>query len=178
MAADFDAVADDGPELFQSGGCGALRRADDDFAFVQTHIGKNDTGSQVSTVAEDGVADVIEVGNLCPVEDDAIFELTGVSENNFVADDDVFADVTTGANMTAVADPGGSFDHGALLDDRAVADVNGIADEGAAHLFAVDGGLQAELQIGGNERQCFPNVCDLVKKRPVVGVGQIEIFVR
>ena len=127
-------------------------------------------------MAEDGVAHIVEVGNLGTVEDDAVFEFAGIAENSIVADDDIFADVASGADLAAVADPGRAFDHGALFDRGAVTDVNRVADEGTSDLFTVDGGLEAKLQVGGDERQRFPDIGHFLEERPVIGVLEIEVI--
>ena len=176
MAADFGPVTHDGTEFFQAGGNRGVGAADDDFAVVEADVGKNDPGAEMRFVAEDGITHVVEVRNLRGVEDDAVFEFAGVAEDGIVAHDDIFADVATGADLAAIADPSRAFDHGALFDRGAVADVDGIADKGAADLFAMDGRLEAELEIGGDEREGFPDIGHLLKQGPVVGVLEVEVI--
>ena len=104
------------------------------------------------------------------------FEFAGVAEDRIIAHDHVLTDVATGADLAAIADPSRALDHGTLFDGGAVTDVDGIADEGAADLFAVDGRLEAELEIGLDEGEGFPNIGHLLEQRPVVGVLEIEVI--
>lgn len=91
---------------------------------IEADIGNDDAGAEMGFIAEDGIADVIEVGDFAIVEDDAVFELAGVSECGIGADNDVFTDVGTCAHGGAGADPSGTFDGGAGFDDGARCEID------------------------------------------------------
>src|SRR6201999_387729 len=137
--------------------------------------GEDDAGAEVAAVADDGVADVIKMGDLGFVEDDGVFEFAGVAEDAAGADDDVLADVAAVADFAAFADPGGAFDHGALFDDGAFADEDGAADEGFADEAALDGGLEAELEVAGDLLEGVPGVDRVLEEHAVLGVVEVEV---
>lgn len=176
VAADLGAVADDGAEFLEAGGDEAFVGGDDDFAVVELDVGEDDAGAEVAAVADDGVADVVKVGDLGFVEDDGVLEFAGVAEDAAGADDDVFADVAAVANLAAFADPGGAFDHGALFDDGAFADEDGAADEGFADEAALDGGLEAELEVAGDLLEGIPGVDGVLEEHAMLGVIEVEVI--
>ena len=49
---------------------------------VESDIRENGSRAEVSLVAEDGIADVVKMGNLRLVEDEAVLELAGVAKDN------------------------------------------------------------------------------------------------
>jgi hypothetical protein len=104
----------------------------------------------VTAIADDRVADVIEMGRLRFIKNDRVLELAGIAENAAGTDDDIFPDVATVANFASFSDPGRSFDHRALLDNRPLADENGAADEWLAYEAALHRRLEAELQVTGD----------------------------
>ncbi len=179
IASDLGVVADDGTELAQSGGKGpAIGAEDGDLGVVEFDIRENDAGSEVGLVAEDGISDVIVMGHLGLVENEAVFELAGVSGDDAVADDDILTNVTPAANLTALADPGGALDHGALLDDGTGPDKDGIADEGFAYEAGMNGGFQTELEIGGNLGKGLPDILEILENDAVLRTAKIKETLR
>ena len=83
--------------------------------------------------AENGIADIIKMRDLCFVAHDAILEFAGVPHHYAVADDDVLAHVTTTADMTFFANPSWTFYDGALFNDGAASDKHSTADERFSH---------------------------------------------
>lgn len=164
MTADFGSVADDGPKLSQSGRFGTLGSSYPHFGAVETHIGQNHTCSEMGLESQDGVTDVVEMWYLGFIKDDAILELTGIPQDGVIAHNNIFSDITTGSDLAAIADPGWPLDHRSWFNNSAVADVDGIADKGTPDLFPVNGWLETELEIGGDEGEGFPDVGYLLEK--------------
>src|SRR5690242_13698696 len=120
--------------------------------------------------AENGIADIIEMRDLCFVAHDAILELARVPHHHTVADDDVLAHVTTTADMTLFANPSWTFYDGALFNDGATADENSTADERLSHQLTEHGGLQTKLQITRDLFERVPNERLILKQLRVDGV--------
>ncbi len=137
VAADLGVVADESAEFSEAGGDGALGCVDGHWCLVEAHIRENDARAEVGLVAENRVADIVEVRNLGLVEDEAVFKFRGISCHDSVAEDHIFADVTPISNLTVLADPSWTFDHGPLFDDRAFADKYSAAHERLADEAAV-----------------------------------------
>jgi hypothetical protein len=131
----------------------------------------------VGLVAEDRVADIVEVRDLCLVEDEAIFEFRGIPGHDSISENHIFPDVTSVSNLTVLADPSRTFDHGPLFDHRAFADKHSAAHERLADEAAMETGLQAELEISRDLRQNIPDMLGVLKKGLVLAVAEIKKFV-
>jgi hypothetical protein len=129
VATDLGMVADEGAEFPETGGDGALGCVDGYWRLVEAHIRENDARAEVGLVAEDRVADIVEVWNLCLIKDEAVFKFRRISGHDAVAEYHIFANVTPIPNLTVLADPSWTFDHGPLFDDRAFADKYSAAHE-------------------------------------------------
>ena len=70
VAADLRAIADDRAELLQPGRDVAIVRAHVNLAMIELHVRQNHAGAEVRSVAEDRVADVVEMRHLRFVEED------------------------------------------------------------------------------------------------------------
>ena len=152
VATNLRMVADEGAEFAKAGGDNALRCVDGDRRFIEAHIRENDSCSEVGLVAEDRVADVIEVRNLGLVEDEAVFKFRGIPGHDSVAKDHIFADVTSVPNLAVLADPSRTFDHGSLFDHCSFADKHCSAHERLADEAAMETGFHAELEISRDFR--------------------------
>ena len=141
---------------------------------VEPDIGEDGSGTEVCLVAEDGIPDVVEVGDLRLVEDEAVLELAGVAEHHAVAHHDVLADVGAVTDMASLADPRRPLDHRAVLDHRAGSYVDGPADEGLADELAVDAWLQSELEIGRDLCDRLPGISDIFKNDAVLSAVEVE----
>ncbi len=141
---------------------------------VEADIGEDDAGGKVALVADNGIADVIEMRDFRFVEDDRVLEFARVAHGDAVADDDIFADIAAVADFAALADPRGAFDHGAVLDDGALADEDGAGDERLADEAAVDRGLQPELEIAADLLESVPGVEGVLEELAMIGMIQVE----
>ena len=177
VATDLGMVADEGTEFPEAGGDGALGCVDGHGRLVEAHIRENDACTEVGLVAEDRVADIVEVRNLGLVEDEAVFKFRGIPGYNSVAEDHIFADVTPIPNLTVLTDPSRTFDHGSLFDHCPFADKYRAAHERLADEAAMETGLQAELQISRDLRQNIPDMLGVLKKGLVFAVAEIKKFV-
>jgi len=177
VATDLGMVADEGAKFPEAGGDGALGCVDGYGRLVEAHIRENDASAEVGLVAENRVADVVKVGDLSLVEDEAVFKLRGISGHDSIAEDHVFPDVAPIPNFAVLADPCWTFDHGPLFDDRAFADKYSAAHERLPDEAAMDARFEAELQIGGNFWQHIPDMLGVLKKGLVLAVAEIKKFV-
>ena len=130
--------------------------------------------AEVRLVAEDGIADVIEVRRVGAIEQQRVFQFGRIADDTAVADDDVFADVGVVADLAVLADDGRAFDHCAVLDDGAFADENFFTDERPA-LAAV---MQGRFQIGGDVALNFfervPGEFAAVENGGVFGLAEVK----
>ena len=125
-------------------------------------------------VAEDRVADVIEMGGDRVVEQERVLHLAGVAHDAVVADDDVLADVGVVADLAVAADDGRAFDHRAVLDHRAFADEDLLADERDAFAAVVQPGTEVGLEVGLDLLQRIPGIFAPVKDRRMRGLAEVE----
>lgn len=113
VAAGFGVVGEECAEFAQAGvGAAGVGEADGDGLLVEAQIGADDAGTEVAAVAENGIADVVEVWCLDVVEEEAVFKFTTVAEDAAFSGDDFAADVGAGPDFGLRADPGGAFDDG------------------------------------------------------------------
>ena len=76
VATDFGVVTNHCAELAETGRLeSAFGEGDEDFFAIESDIGEDDACAEVGGVAKDGIADVVEVRDLCVVEDEAVLEL-------------------------------------------------------------------------------------------------------
>ena len=141
---------------------------------VEADIGEDGSGTKVCLVAEDGITDVVEVRDLCLVEDEAVLELAGVAQDDAVTDHNILTDIGSVADFAILADPCGTFDHGSLLDDRAGSDIDSAADKWLTDQLAVDARLETELQIRRDLRQRLPDMRDILEDDTVLGAIEVE----
>lgn len=100
VAADFSMIANHCAELAESGRLkSAFGEGDEDFFAIEANVRQDDAGAEVGGVAENGIADVVEVGDLCAVENQTVFEFARVSEDAVIPNDYVFTDVATASNF-------------------------------------------------------------------------------
>jgi len=106
VAAGFRAVAEQRAELAQAGVERLAVQLDQDVAGEQFVVGNFHARAEVCLVAEDRVADVIEVCRVGTIEQQRVFQFGRIADDAAVADDDVFADVGVVADLAALADDG------------------------------------------------------------------------
>ena len=76
VATDFGVVTNHCAELAESGRLeSAFGEGDEDFFAIEPDIGEDDACAEMGGVAEDGIADIVKVRDLCVVEDEAVLEL-------------------------------------------------------------------------------------------------------
>ena len=171
VAADIGIVAQQRTEFAQPG---VERPAVDDHRNVAGHeldVGNLHAGPQVRPVAEDRVADVVEMGGDGIVEEDGVLHLAGIADDAVVADDHLLADVGVVANLAIAADDGRAFDHDPVLDHRAFADEDALADERDAFAAVVQAGAQMGLQVSLDLLQRVPGIFAAVKDGRVRASG-------
>ena len=74
-----------GAEFCQAGRDVAVRRGHVNLAMIEFHVGKNHAGAEMRAIAENRIADVIEMRHLRFIEDDAVLELARVPHHHAVA---------------------------------------------------------------------------------------------
>lgn len=122
-------------------------------------------------IAEDGITDVVEVRRLDVVEQDDVFQLTGVADDGVFADDGIAADKRALAQLRTVVDDAGAGNIGAVKDLGIARDPDVLA----ALLILVRRKRGAELK---NEipdvRQRLPRIGLARKQRRCDRFAQIE----
>ena len=144
---------------------------------IEPNIGEDRSRSQVGLVTEDGITDVIKVGDLRLVKDQAVLKFAGIAQHNPVANHDILTDVGAIADLTSLADPCGPLDHGTVLDHGAPPDKDGSADEGFADQLPKDAGLEPELEVGSDLGERLPSVGDVLENDAVLGALEVEEIV-
>ena len=173
VAAGFRAVAQQRAEFAQAGVEGFSVNLDKDISGHQFEIGNFHARAEVRLVAEDGVADIIEVRHLRAVEEERVLQLGRIADDAAVADDDVLAEIGIVANLAIPADDGRAFDHRAGFNQRAFADENFFADARARKSFGR--GLFRHLRdVGFNFRQRFPCEFAAVEDGGVFGLREVK----
>src|SRR5262245_58243265 len=72
IAADLSMISDHGAEFAQAGCQSLVALSHDDLLAVEPHVAQDHACAQVRLVTEDGIAHVVEVGDLTPVEEDTV----------------------------------------------------------------------------------------------------------
>ena len=152
VATDLGMVADEGAKFAKAGGYRPCLGVDGDRRLVEAHIRENDASAEVGLVAENRVAHIVEVRDLCFVEDEAVFKFRGISSHDSISENHIFPDVTPISNLAVLPDPSRTFDHGPLFDHRAFADKHRAAHERLADEAAMETGFEAELEISRDLR--------------------------
>jgi hypothetical protein len=173
VAASFRAVAQQRAELAQAGVEGRAVHLDENVAGEKFEVGNLHARAEVRLVAEDGVADVIEVRHLRAVEEERVFQFGRIADDAAVADDDVFAEVGVVADLAIFADDGRAFDHRAGFDEGAFADENFFANARAGKAF---GRIlfRHTGDVGFNFLERIPREFAIGKNRGVFGLRQIK----
>ncbi len=141
---------------------------------IEADIREDGTCAEMCLVTENRVTDIVEMGDLRLVKDEAVLEFAGVAQHNAIPDDNIFTDVGTVADFASFSDPGWPLDHGAMLDHRPSSDENRAADEGLADQLAIDAWLEAELEVSADLGQGLPGMGDIIKNESVLGMVEIE----
>ncbi len=178
VAPDVTAVADQCAELAQAGVEGLAVDFDGYISGHKLDVGDFHSGAEMRLVAEDGIADVIEVRRAGIVEQDGVFDFRRVAHHAPIAKDDLFAKIGVVADVTVAPDNGRSFDHDAVLQHRAFADKHLFTDEGPAFGTMVQRGAQICREVGLEFLQRVPGKFTTVKKRGVPGLLQVEKVAR
>jgi len=163
IASDLRVIADQSAKFSKPRGNWPLRRWNRDHAFIQTDIGKNDARAQVRSMAQNGIAYIIEMRDLGIVKNQAVFEFRGISSHNAITHDDIFPNVATIADLAVLTDPSWPFDHRPLLDDGVFSNKYRSTDERLADQSSMESWLEAKLKVAGNFRQHIPRMLDIIK---------------
>ena len=174
VAAGFRAVAQQRAELAQARVERHAVHLDSDVAGEKFEVGNLHARAEVRLVAEDGVADVIEVRRLRAVEKQGVFQLGRIADDAAFADDDVFTDVGVVTDLAVLADDGRAFDHDAVFENRAFTDENVFADEGAAFALVPQLRFQVRGNISFNFLERVPREFAIGKNRDVFGLRQVK----
>ena len=141
-------------------------------------IGNLHAGAKMRPEAQDGVADVIEMGQPGLVEQEAILQLAGVADNAVVPDDHMLANIGVVADLAVAPDDGGAFDHGAVLDHRPFADKDAFTDVGHPLAPVMQPRTQSSFDVGRQLAQRIPSVLAALKDRRVLALGKIKQIAR
>src|SRR5947207_6442277 len=125
-------------------------------------------------MADNRVADIIEMRHLAVVKHENVLEFAGVAHHAVVSDDDVLAHVGTVANLAVFPDDGRAFDHGAVLHHRALADKNLVANPRRARAFIEQTRAQVAAQIVLQLAERLPGVFAAVEQRSVRCLRKLE----
>ena len=173
VAAGFRAVAQQRAELAQAGVEGRAVHLDEDVAGEKFEVGNLHARAEVRLVAENGVADVIEVRRLRAVEEERVFQFGRIADDTAVADDDVFAEVGVVADLAIFSDDGRAFDECAGFDDCAFADENFFADARAGKSFGRILFRHAG-EVAFNFLERVPGEFAIGKNRGVLGLREVK----
>jgi hypothetical protein len=174
IAADFRVVAEHGAEFAQAGVEGFAILLHDDVALKEFDVGNFYTCAEVGFVAENGIADVIEMRRAGVVEEDRIFNLARIAHDAAVAKDDVFAEIGVVADLAVPADDGWPLDHHAVLEHRAFADKNVLADVRYAFAGVIETMLHVRGEVTFNFFEGVPGILAAVKDRGVFGLRKVK----
>jgi len=108
VAASLRPVGEDGAKLAKSAREGSGRCADGDGLLVKAQVGEDRSGTEMSVVAEHGIADVVVVGRLGTVEKDGVLVLAGIPKDAAATGYDVPADEYPGTKFAPFTNPGRS----------------------------------------------------------------------
>ncbi len=161
------------PNLRRPVSKGRAVNLDEDVAGKKFEVGNLHARAEVRLVAEDGVADVIEVRHLRAVEEQRVLQFGRIADDAAVADDDVLAEVGVVANLAIFPDDGRAFDHRARFDDGAFADKNFFADARAGKAF---GRILFRLsrEVGFDFLERVPGVLAAVEDGGVFGLREVK----
>ena len=175
VTADLGSIADDCAELAKARGDALVFVAQMDFLPVQSDICQNHSCAQVGLVAENRIADIIEMGDLGAVEYHAIFKLTRIAKDYPVANDHTFADVTATSDLAIIPDPGWSFNGRTVFNNRPVPDIDHFADKGPSEQTSVDSWIEPKLKITGDLLQDIPDLGRVIEECPMLCLAQVEV---
>ncbi len=135
-----------------------------DLPSVVAEVGEDDAGTEVDVVAEDRVADVVEMRGVGAREEDGALHLDVRADDATVTHPAAAAQVGPDADLDVFADPHRPFDDGARRDARALAENDPIADEVRARMHS-----PADLGRRQRREECLER---RVEERP--GPGALE----
>ena len=167
-------VAEQRAEFAQAGVEGLAVDVHRDIAGHEFDVGDLHAGAQVRLIAENGVADVVEMRGDGLVEQERVLHLAGIAHDAVVADDHLLADVGVVANLAVAADNGRAFDHRPVLDHRAFADEHPLANKRDAFAAVVQAGAEVCLQVSLNLLQRIPGIFAPVEDRRMGSLGEVE----
>ena len=104
--------ADDGADFRESGLMIGLGPPHHHRLAVEPEVGTDRAGSEMRPVAEHGIADVVEMRRLHPVEEQAMFEFAAVAQNTVRPGDEVAANHRPRPDNGFRSDPGRAEDGG------------------------------------------------------------------
>ena len=174
VAAGFRAVAQQRAELAQAGVAGLAVHLDKNIPRHQFEVGNFYARAEVRLVAENGIADVIEMGRGGLIEQKRIFQFGRIADNTAVADDDVFADVGVVADLAIFSDDGRAFNHRAVFDDGVFADKNFFTDVSAAFALVAEFGFEIFGNVFLDFFERVPGESAAVENFGVFGLAQIK----
>jgi hypothetical protein len=125
-------------------------------------------------MAQDGIADVIEVGHLAMVEQHDILELARVAHHAVVPHDHVFPEISVVPDLAVPSDDGRPLNHHAILHHGAFADINFGPDESPAFATIAQFRPDVAFQIITDSFQRLPGVFTTVEDRGVRRLLQVE----
>src|SRR5579862_2930109 len=174
VAAHFRTVTEQRTEFAQAGVKRLSVQFQLDVAGKELVIGDLHARAEVRLVAEDGVADIIEMRRLRTIEQQRVFQFGRVADDTAVADDDVFPDIGAMSDLAVFADDGRAFDHRTVLDHRAFTDKHFFADERPAFAGVAQFRFQMCDNVGFDFFQGFPREFAAVKDGGVFRLAEVK----
>jgi hypothetical protein len=145
-----------------------------DVASERFEIGEDHTRADVRFVAEDGIADVIEMRCDRVVEEQRVLELGGIADGAVIADEHVLTDVGVVADLTIAPDDGRAFDHRAIFDNGPFPDENILADVGDPFAGVREAGFNMGFDVVLDLFERVPGVGAAVEKGGVFRLAQVK----
>jgi len=120
------------------------------------------------------IPDIVKVGYLGVVKDNAVFKLARIAKNHGVADDHIFPDIAAASDFAVFSDPGRTLNRCPVFDQGPAADVDIFADEGAAKNAPVNSWFEAKLKIASDLLKRIPHVRAIVEDCAVFRLVEIK----
>ena len=171
VAADLHIIAKDGADLLAAGLDALGPIFDDDERLVALDVRRDGARAHVGLIAEDGIADVVEVRRLDIIKQHHVFQLAGVTNDGVFAHDRIAAHESALAQLSAVVDDAGAGDISAVEDLGIARDPDVLA----ALLVFLRRERRAELKNEISDlRQSLPRIGLTRKQRGRDRFAQVE----
>jgi len=171
VAADLGEIAEHSAELAQVCRDAPVVGLDRDHRLVAFDVRRDRARAHVRAMAQHRVADVVEVRHLRAVEQDRVFDLDGVADDAFLADDGLAANERAVADLGAVVDDRRPRDQGGRGDGRVPGDPHVAVD---ALVLVLTKRLAQRLDVVADLGQHFPRIALALEDARGDALSQIE----